>query len=76
MAGFLGCFIDNNQSGCYLTDVTLLNLLLNLICKITNDVSLQNSNHLKKFDDGKLVYNIHKKVFFNTTFYGYDVLLN
>ncbi|XP_046445690.1 uncharacterized protein LOC124195368 [Daphnia pulex] len=48
---FLGCFIENNESGCNLNDIDLLKSLLTLICKITNDVSLHNSNHLRKFDE-------------------------
>ncbi len=55
LTGFLGCFIENNESGCNLNDIVLLNSLLNLICKITNDASLHNSNHLRKFDDGEFI---------------------
>jgi len=55
LTGFLGCFIENNESGCILNDIVLLNSLLNVICKITVDVSLHNSNHLRKFDDGELI---------------------
>jgi hypothetical protein len=56
LTGFLGCFIENNESGCNLNDIDLLKSLLSLICKITNDVSLHNSNHLKKFDEGEFIY--------------------
>lgn len=48
---FLEGFIGTNESGFSLSDPELLKSLLGLISKISRDVSLNNSNHLRKFDD-------------------------
>lgn len=63
MIGFLEGFIGTNESGFSLSDPELLKSLLGLISKISRDVSLNNSNHLRKFDDGKPIHYFYIREF-------------